>query len=148
MSCGCYCSDHLHPVRKCKQKTNWWVRRHTAWHPKSISCAAVQTWPQCLWLQKEKRIHPQVMTVGFPLWRECVLASKVKVKVKSLSHVWLFVTPWTVAYQAPPSMGFSRQEYWSGLPFPCPVDHVLSELSTMTPLSWLALTAWLSVSLS
>ena len=43
---------------------------------------------------------------------------KVKVKVKSLSRVRLFVTPWTVAYQAPPSMGFSRQEYWSGLPFP------------------------------
>ena len=39
-----------------------------------------------------------------------------KVKVKSLSHVRLFATPWTVAYQAPPSMGFSRQEYWSGLP--------------------------------
>ena len=35
--------------------------------------------------------------------------------VKSFSHVWLFATPWTVAYQAPPSMGFSRQEYWSGL---------------------------------
>ena len=39
-------------------------------------------------------------------------------KVKSLSCVRLFATPWTVAYQAPPSMGFSRQEYWSGLPFP------------------------------
>ena len=38
--------------------------------------------------------------------------------MKSLSHVRLFATPWTVAYQAPPSMGFSRQEYWSGLPFP------------------------------
>ena len=37
-------------------------------------------------------------------------------KVKSLSHVLLFVTPWTVAYHAPPSMGFSRQEYWSGVP--------------------------------
>ena len=37
--------------------------------------------------------------------------------VKSLSRVRLFATPWTVAYQAPPSMGFSRQEYWSGLPF-------------------------------
>ena len=41
-------------------------------------------------------------------------------KVKSLSRVRLFVTPWTVAYQAPPSMGFSRQECWSGLPFPSP----------------------------
>ena len=41
---------------------------------------------------------------------------KVKVKVKSLSHVQLFVTPWTAAYQAPPSTGFPRQEYWSGVP--------------------------------
>ena len=41
----------------------------------------------------------------------------VKVKVKSLSCVRLFATPWAVAYQAPPSVGFSRQEYWSGLPF-------------------------------
>ena len=41
-------------------------------------------------------------------------------KVKSLSHVRLFATPWTVAYQIPPSMGFSRKEYWSGLPIPSP----------------------------
>ena len=47
---------------------------------------------------------------------------KVKVKVKSLSGVRLFVTPWTVAYQVPPSMGFSKQEYWNGLPFPSPGD--------------------------
>ena len=46
----------------------------------------------------------------------------MKVKVKSLSCVQLFATPWTVAYQAPPSMGFSRQECWSGLPFPSPGD--------------------------
>ena len=39
-------------------------------------------------------------------------------EVKLLSRVQLFETPWTVAYQVPPSMGFSRQEYWSGLPFP------------------------------
>ena len=43
-------------------------------------------------------------------------------QVKSLSRVRLFVTPWTVAHQAPLSMGFSRQEYWSGLPFPSPGD--------------------------
>ena len=43
-----------------------------------------------------------------------------KVKMKSFSRVRLFVTPWTIAYQAPPSMGFSRQEYWSGLPVPSP----------------------------
>ena len=47
-------------------------------------------------------------------------SSSMKVKVKSLSRARLFATPWTVAYQAPPSMGFSRQEYWSGLPFPSP----------------------------
>ena len=43
-------------------------------------------------------------------------------EVKSLSRVRLFVTPWTVAHQAPLPMGFSRQEYWSGLPFPSPGD--------------------------
>ena len=47
-------------------------------------------------------------------------AWKWKLKVKSLSRVRLFATPWTVAYQAPPSMGCSRQEYWSGVPLPSP----------------------------
>ena len=47
-------------------------------------------------------------------------AWKWKVKVKSLSCVWLLATPWTAAYQALPSVGFSRQEYWSGLPLPSP----------------------------
>ena len=47
-------------------------------------------------------------------------AWKWKVKVKSLSRVWLLATPWTVAHQAPPSMGFSRQQYWSGVPLPSP----------------------------
>ena len=48
-------------------------------------------------------------------------AWKWKVKVKSLSRVWLLATPWTAAYQAPPSMGFSRQEYWSEVPSPSPI---------------------------
>ena len=48
--------------------------------------------------------------------------SHLKVKVKSLSRAQLFATSWTIAYQAPQSMGFSRQEYWSGLPFPSPGD--------------------------
>ena len=47
-------------------------------------------------------------------------ARKWKVKVKSLSRVWLLATPWTAAYQAPPSMGFSRRKYWSGVPLPSP----------------------------
>ena len=45
-----------------------------------------------------------------------------KLQLHSLSHVRLFATPWTVAHQASLSMGFSRQEYWSGLPFPSPGD--------------------------
>ena len=47
-------------------------------------------------------------------------AWKWKVKVKSLSRVRLLAIPWTAAYQAPLSMGFSRQEYWSGVPLPSP----------------------------
>ena len=46
-----------------------------------------------------------------------------KVKVKSLSCVWLLATPWTADHQAPPSMGFSRQEYWSGVPLPSPESY-------------------------
>ena len=53
--------------------------------------------------------------------KKCILKlAKVKVKVKSPSVVQLFVTPWTIAYQAPQFMEFSRQEYWSGLSFPSP----------------------------
>ena len=51
-------------------------------------------------------------------------AWKGKVKVKPLSCVRLFTTPWSAAYQAPPSMGFSRQEYWSGVPLPSPHDQL------------------------
>ena len=75
-------------------------------------------------------------------------------KVKSLSHVRLLTTPWTAAYQAPPSMGFSRQEYWSELPLPSPPPMLLlpnsvlsicsiccSPLSFMTPT---VITVWSS----
>ena len=53
-------------------------------------------------------------------WAAISFSNAWEWKVKSLSCVWLFTTPWAAAYQAPPSMGFSRQEYWSGLPFPSP----------------------------
>jgi len=61
-------------------------------------------------------------------------AWKWKVKVKSLSHVRLFATPWTAAYQAPPSMGFSRQEYWSGVPLPSPNMNMFIPNSLTIPL--------------
>ena len=64
-------------------------------------------------------------------------AWKWKVKVKSLSPVGLFEIPWTVAYQAPPSMGFSRQESWSGLPLP----------SLSKPYKWLFYHWWFTNSI-
>jgi len=57
-------------------------------------------------------------------------------KVKSLSRVRLFATPWTVAHQAPLSMGFSRQEYWSGLPFPSPGDLLDPGIEPTSPALW------------
>ena len=60
-------------------------------------------------------------------------AWKWKVKVKSLSRAWLLATPWTAAYQALPSMGFSRQEYWSGLPLPSPKTRANCDNWTLKP---------------
>ena len=63
------------------------------------------------------------------------IVTSVYVCAQSLSHVWFFVTPWTVAYQAPLSMELSRQEYWSGLPFPTPEDLPNSGIKRMSPAS-------------
>ena len=60
----------------------------------------------------------------------------MQVKVKSLSRVWLFATPWTVAHQAPSSIEFSRQEYWSGLPFPSPEDLPGPGIKPRSPTLW------------
>ena len=67
---------------------------------------------------------PGILQARTPEWVAISFSNvwEWKVKVKSLSRVWLFTTPWTAAYQAPPSMGLSRQEYWSGLPFPSPAS--------------------------
>ena len=73
--------------------------------------------------------------IGSVLWepnkgrKDSLTLEKVKVRVTSLSRVRLFATPWTVVYQAPPSVGFSRQEDWSGWPFPSPALNV--KASTM-----------------
>ena len=67
-------------------------------------------------------------------------AWKWKVKVKSLSPVRLLATPWTAAYQAPPSMGFSRQEYWSGVPLPSPLAMNTQDLISFR-MDWLDLLA-------
>ena len=77
----------------------------------------------------------------------------MKVKVKSLSRVWLFETPWTAAYKAPPSMGFSRQEHWSGSPLPSPSTcywrpniYLQSRLLSVTQLSWDG-SIWIAISI-
>ena len=77
------------------------------------------------WGHKELDTTEQLTHIHLVLSRHYALVliwMRGQVKVKSLSCVLLFATPWTVAYQASPSMGFFRQEYWSGLPFPFPGD--------------------------
>ena len=63
------------------------------------------------------------------MWRE-------RERVKLLSRVQLFATPWTVVYQAPPSMEFSKHEYWSGLPFPSPGNLPDSVIKPGSPTLW------------
>ena len=77
-------------------------------------------------------------------------AWKWKVKVNLLSHVWLFATPRTAAHQAPPSMGFSRQEYWNGVPLPSPLHaadtvknrYLATIASQQNVRRWLGSTSW------
>ena len=76
----------------------------------------------CIWRPQIKAHWFRLLFYCLEFSLGCLVPIKSKVKVKSLSCVWLFVTPWTAAHQAPVSMGFSRQEYWSGLPFPSPGD--------------------------
>ena len=82
-----------------------------------ISC--IGRWILYLWATR-KALGVRLPLSKFYLSVIYVLINKVN--VKSLSCVWLFATPWTVAHKAPLSMGFFRQEYWSGLPFPSPWD--------------------------
>ena len=115
------------------------------WGPGSIPGQAtkIQKIQQALWVAQKikKNIFSLAIIINSQIWNcrdfsGCPTAKTPqfqgrgpvldpwsgKVKVKSLSHVRFFATPWTVAYQASLSMGFSRQEYWSGLPFPSPGD--------------------------
>ena len=70
-------------------------------------------------------------------------AWKWKVKVKSLSHVRPSATPWTVAHQAPPSMGFSRQEYWSGMPLSSPKGYTWLKFSSLKVIFWIKIIFWI-----
>ena len=88
-------------------------------------------------LLKQAVVHENLAENAFQFsflqLKEKLHEHKVKVKVKSLSCVRLFATPWTIAHQAPPSIGFSRQEYWSGFPFPSPEDLPNPEIELRSP---------------
>ena len=98
------------------------------WEVFSAAAAAAKSLQSCLTLCDPRDGSPPGSTVSGILqartleWVAISFSNawKWKVKVKSLSRVWLLVTTWTAAHQAPPSMGFSRQEYWSRLPLPSP----------------------------
>ena len=79
---------------------------------------------------------PGILQVRILEWVAISLSNawKWKVKAKWLSHARLLATLWTAAYQAPPSMGFSRQEYWSGLPFPSPIAK--EQMGTKSRVCW------------
>ena len=111
----------------------WHRWQKSCWETKEESEAA-QRWPAaesqdqpeargakeegCSWGDLEELVPCPLPTSTYTHWQSPVW----KWECYSLSRVWLFETPWTVAHQAPLSMGLSRQEYWSGLPFPSPGD--------------------------
>ena len=83
-------------------------------------------------------LFPQLTSLRIAFTHSCDLIHLTLLPCKPKSSapdlcVWLFVTPWTVAYQAPLSMEFSRQEYWSGLPFPSPGDLPNPEIEPRSP---------------
>ena len=120
---------------RCREQKLWIPRKkrwdeswNWVWHIYTAAAAAAKSLQSCPTLCDPIDDSPPGSPVPGILQArtlEWVAASfsnawKWKVKVKSLSHVRLPATSWTAAYQAPPSMGFSRQEYWSGVPLPSP----------------------------
>ena len=104
-----------HPAKNCVTWTNLFLCCCYCWVASVVSDSA---WPH---RQQPTRLpRPWDSQARTLEWVAISFSNawKWKVKVKSLSHVWLLATPWMAAYQAPPSVGFSRQEYWSGVPLP------------------------------
>jgi len=115
-----------------KDRGGWWATVHgvskTRTWLKRLSTAAAKSLQSCPTLCDPIDGNPQGSPVPGILqsrtleWVVISLSNawKWKVKVKSLSRIWLLATPWTAAYQASPSIGFSRQKYWSRVPLPSP----------------------------
>ena len=97
---------------------------------KNLICTKIQKTLISKSILKRKNRAGGIM---FPEFRPYYKLIVIRVKVKLLRCVWLFATPWTVAYPVPLSMGFSRQEYWNGLPFPSPGDLPDPRIETGSP---------------
>ena len=125
-------SDNSHKDEtqfKCPS-TDKWINKiwgiHTDTHKKNTAAAAAKSLQACPTLcdpidgNSPGSAVPGILQARTLEWVAISFSNawKWKVKVKSLSRVWLLATPWTAAHQAPPPMGFSRQEYWSGVPLP------------------------------
>ena len=98
---------------------SWLLQQSSATAPylgRGVSHQGHPSWPWT-WSSSSRPSYTRTQPLVVLKIQICVPTTS---KVKSLSRGWLFVTPWTVAHQAPPSMEFSRQEYWSGLPFLSP----------------------------
>ena len=113
---------------RCRQILYCWATREAHQRIAAAAAAAAKSHQSCPTLCDPREGSPPGSPVPGILqartleWAAISFSNawKWKLKGKSLSHVWLLATPWTAAYQAPPSMGFSRQEYWSGVPLPSP----------------------------
>ena len=108
-----------------RRRLEWWVQPQPkdCWGllSKKAECRRIDAFELWCW-RRLLRVLWTARRSNLSILKESTLTIHWKVKVKLLSCVRLFATPRTVAYQAPQSMGFSRQEYWSGLPFPSPGD--------------------------
>ena len=131
--------EYLHLLFCClgpkPENKRWWIflrsqLRHGIIYARSAAAAAAKLLQSCPTLcdpmdgSPPGSPIPGILQAGVLEWVAISFfnAWKWKVKVKSLSCAWLLATPWTAAHQAPPSLGFSRQECWSGVPLPSPMQ--------------------------
>ena len=126
--CSSACGHYLHCLHLILASGQTKGREHSPTHQQKIGLDLLSVAPPISTRSSFPLSPPQSGSFHKPLIliqqradrMKTTVTKRKKVKVKSLSHV--FVTPWTGAYQSPPSVEFSRQEYWSGFPFPSPGD--------------------------
>ena len=108
---------------------------HGIFQARIMVCVAISSSRGSSWPRDQNWVSCVSCIAGrfFTHWAIRLTQYILKVKVKSLSCFWLFGIPWTVVYRAFLSMGFSRQEYWSGLPFPSPGDLPDTEIEPRSP---------------